>query len=288
MESVRDQGGAATLGFDVATLDRVAQTFWADMWSSAPVDAHCECGIVERRFGPVQANVIEVLPEAPDFNTILGAAEPGAVEKGHLQKAIAWADEFCVDYRVLVGHGRPETTAAESLLSQLGFEQGRELLRYARSAATPPDLPGVHGVTVWEIGEPGEEGIAGETMTLTAAPALGLPAAASSLLFDLPAQAHWHCYTAELEGEIVSFGSMLVHEGIAALGLEGTAPEARCRGCNQAVLRARILAAHEAGCETIFASAPTYGGEGAEACAFNLIRAGFVPAHRSVNWQRPR
>jgi hypothetical protein len=276
------------MGFDAATLDRAAQTFRADMWSSAPDDALCECGIAERRFGPVQANVIEELTDQPAFNTVLGAAEPGAVSEGHLEDAIAWVEEFGVDYRVLVGQARPETTAAETLLERQGFEQGEGLARYARDAAVPPSLPGVPGVAVWELGEPGQESIAGETMTLTVATALDLPPAASILLFELPSHERWRCYTAELDGRIASFGSMLVCDGVALLGLEGTVKEARGRGCNQAVLRERILAAQEAGCETIFAGVPTYGGETVQDSASNLVRAGFVPAHRSINWQRPR
>jgi hypothetical protein len=277
------------MGFDAATLDRAAQVFRAEMWSSAPPDALCECGIAEGRFGPVQGNLIEVLSDAPTLNTILGAAEYGAVGEGWLAKAIAWADSFDVDYRVLVGRERPETEAAEALLNRLGFEQGHGWVRYARAAATPPELPGVPGIEVWELGEPGGEAIAGETMALTAAPALGLSAAASSLLFELPARENWRCYTAELEGEIVSFGSMLIVDGVAALGLEGTAEGARGRGCNQALLRRRILDAQEADCETIFAGFPVYGDQKTTvSSARHLVRAGFVPAHRSVNWQRPR
>lgn len=276
------------MGFDAATFDQAAQVFRADMWSSAPLDALEECGIAERRFGPVQANVIEALPDAPTLNAILGGAEPGAVAEGHLAEAIEWADRFDVDYSVLIGHGRPETAAAEGLLNRRGFEQGQGLVRYARQATSSPNLPGVQGVKVWEIGEPGEEGIAGETMTLTAAPALGMPSEASILLFDLPARDNWRCYTVELKDEIVSFGSMLIRDGVAALGLEGTVESARRRGCNQALLRRRIIDAHEAGCEAIFVGLPTYGDEGVDGRARNLIRAGFVPAHRSVNWQRPR
>jgi GNAT superfamily N-acetyltransferase len=258
------------------------------MWGSAPVDALYECGIAERRFGPVQANVIEVLPDAPTLNTILGAAEHGAVKEGHLAEALEWADAFRVDYRVMVGHDRPETDAAEALLDRTGFEQGQRHVRYARNAMLPPEQSGVPGVKVWEIGEPGDEAIAGETMALTAAPALGMPASAGSMLFDLPALDRWRCYTAELEEEIVSFGSMLIDDGVAVIGLEGTVENARGRGCNQALLRARILAAREAGCETIFAGIPAYAGAAAGPSTRNLIRAGFVPAHRSVNWQRPR
>lgn len=258
------------------------------MWDSACEDALDECGIAERRFGPVQANVIEALPGAAAFNTVLGAAEPGAVRGGHLAEAIEWVDSFGVDYRILVGHERPETVAAETLLNRLGFEQGSGLVRYARDATRPPDLSGVPGVKVWEIGGEGEEsGIAGETMVLSAAPALGMSSATSTMLCELPGQKDWRCFTAELEGEIVAFGSVLLRGGIAALGLETTLPEARRRGCNQALLRERILAAHDAGCETIFTGVPSYG-DAVGPAARNLIRAGFVPAHRSVNWQRPR
>lgn len=258
------------------------------MWDSACEDALDECGIAERRFGPVQVNVIEVLPETFALNTVLGAGEPGAVRDGHLAEALEWADSFGVDYRVQVGKDRPETKAAEAWLDGHGFEQGSGWMRYARNAATPPDLPGVPGVTVWEIGEPGDEDLAGETMVLSAAPALGMPSVASTLLCELPAQKTWHCFTAEMEEEIVAYGSMLVLDGVAALGLETTIPSARRRGCNQALLRARVLAAHEYGCEVIFAGAPSYGSGSAEPVARNLIRAGFVPAHLSVNWQRPR
>ncbi|HSK49003.1 MAG TPA: hypothetical protein VK889_00765 [Solirubrobacterales bacterium] len=269
-------------------LERAAQAFRADMWDSACEDALYECGIAERRFGPVQVNVIEALPESFALNTVLGAAEPGAVRGGHLEQAIEWADAFGVDYRVMVGKQRPETAAAEAWLDRHGFEQGSGWMRYARNGMAPPDLPGVPGVKVWEIGEPGDEDLAGETMVFSAAAALGMPSVASTLLCELPAQKRWHCFTAELEEEIVAYGSMLIRDGVAALGLETTIPAARRRGCNQALLRERILTAYESGCEVIFAGVPTYGSDLAGPAARNLIRAGFVPAHLSVNWQRPR
>jgi hypothetical protein len=272
------------LGYDVAMLESAAQEFRADMWSTACEDALYECGIVERRFGPVQVNLIEALPETPSLNSVLGSAEPGAVEDGHLTEAIEWADSFHVDYRVLVGRERPGTAAAEAWLNHRGFEQGHTLVRYARDA-TMPDLPGVPGVKVWEIGESEADG---ETMVFDVAPALGMPAAASSLLFALPVQERWRTYTAELEESIVSFGSMMIHDGVVALGLDATVGHARRRGCNQAVLRQRLIDASEAGCETVFAGLPSYGSGDVVPVARNLIRAGFVPAHCSMNWQRPR
>lgn len=270
--------------YDAATLERTAKTFRSDMWGTVCEDAVLECGIVEAWFGPVQVTLFEALPDDPGMNVILGGAEPGAVEQGHLANAIAWADEFDVSYRVAVAHGRPGTIAAEAYLNRLGFEQGRGIWKYVRDTSWP-DLPGNPAITVWEIGD---QDAAGETMVFDAAPALGFPSKAASLLFALPSQQRWRTYTAELEERIVSFGSMLIDDRVAHVGLDATVPDSRGRGCNQVLLRKRILAAIDAGCHTIFAELGEGAWEGLAVAGRNLLRAGFVPAYRSMNWQRPR
>jgi len=270
--------------YDAATLERTAKTLRSDMWGTVCEDAVMECGIAEACFGPVQVTVFEALPEVPSLNLILGAAEPGAVEDGHLARAIAWADEFDVCYRIPVARGRPGSTVAEDQLNRLGFEQGRGARKYVRDASLP-GLSGNPAITVWDIG--GEDA-AGETMVMAAAPAMGIPEQAAMLLFELPFHEHWRTFTAELEGEIVSFGSMLIDGPVARIGLEGTVEYARGRGCNQVLLRKRILAAIEAGCHTIFTELDEGESEGHAIAGRNLLRAGFVPGYRSMSWQRPR
>lgn len=270
--------------YDPALLEGVSQRRRHDMWRTAAPDAIAECGIEERRFGPVQATVFASLPDSPLLNQVLGAAEPGAVVDGHLDAALEWAASFDIDCRVPVARGRPGTAAAEDLLNRRGFEQGRGLVKYVRDASWP-DMPGVRGVTVWEIGEDEADG---EVMCFSAAPALGLPGPAGTLLFSLPIQENWRTYTAEVEGQVVAFGSMLIHEGVAVMDLDATLEGFRRRGCNQALLRARLLAAAEAGCGTVVAELPEGEDEGVATAVRNLLRAGFVPAYRSMNWQRPR
>lgn len=269
--------------YDAATLERTAKTFRSDMWGTACEDAVTECGIAEACFGPVQATVFEALPDDRNLNLILGAAEPGAVSEGHLAQAIAWADGFDVGYRVAVARDLPGTAVAEDYLNRRGFEQGRGIWKYVRDTSWP-SLSGNPAITVWEIAEEA----AGETMAVDAAPAAGLPSIAGSLLFSLPVQDHWRTYTAELEGRIVSFGSMLIDGPVAHVGLDGTVPEYRGRGCNQVLLRKRILDAKQAGCATILAQLEEGEAEGITAKGRNLLRAGFVPAYRSMHWQRPR
>jgi GNAT superfamily N-acetyltransferase len=216
---------------------------------------------------------------------VLGAAEPGAVSGGYLAAAIEWLDSLGVDYRVPVARRRPGMAAAEGWLNRHGFEQGRGLVKYVRDGSLPDLPPTPPEMTVWEIGEREADG---ETLVDGAAPLLGLPSPASNLLFGLPSQENWRTYTVELEEEIVSFGSMLIHDGVALLGFDATNPEARGRGCNQALLRRRLLAGFDAGCETVAMELRESDEEGVEAAARNLYRAGFVPAYRSMNWQRPR
>ncbi len=121
--------------YDTATLELTVKTCRADMWRTVCEDAIIECGIEEECFGPIQATVFEALPDAQILNLVLGAAEPGAVEDGHLAAAIAWMDRFGVDYRVPVARGRPGTALAEGFLNHEGFEQGRGLLKYVRDAS---------------------------------------------------------------------------------------------------------------------------------------------------------
>jgi GNAT superfamily N-acetyltransferase len=270
--------------FDPAVLEGVAQRFRRDMWQTVCDDAVIECGIEEKWFGPVQVTVIESLPSSPLFNNVLGAAEPGAVEDGHLDAAIEWADSFGVDYRVAVARGRPGTEAAEARLDRRGFEQGRGLVKFVRGASLP-DLPGAPGVKVWDI----TGNVHGpETMIFEAADALGLPFEAASLICALPMiEERWRTFTAELDGDIVSFASMLIQGEVAQIGLDATVEGVRRRGCNQALLRERILVAAAAGCQTIFAELDEQE-EGAPTAARNLVRAGFVPAYRSMNWRRSR
>lgn len=271
---------------DVAELERTAKTFRADMWQTVCEDAVLECGIEQATFGPVQVTVFQALGHDPMLNTVLGAAEAGAVRDGHLERAIEWADSFDVDYRVPISRDLPEMSLAESWLNWNGFEQGSGLVRYVRDAAMP-QLPGVPGVKVWEIADE-DEGLAAETMVFSAGPVVGLPSIASILLFALPAQRHWRTYTAEVDGRIAGFGSMLIRGHIAVIGLDGTEEGYRCRGCNQALLRQRLVDAVEAGCDTVFAEVGECVENDHGPIIRNLVQAGFVPAYQSINWQRPR
>jgi hypothetical protein len=79
---------------------------------------------------------------------------------------------------------------------------------------------------------------------------------------------------------------MLIEGEVAELGLDATIESARGRGCNQALLRERILAEVEAGRQTLFAELGKGDPAADAALGRNLLRAGFIPAYSSVSWRR--
>jgi hypothetical protein len=273
------------MDYDSGMLERVAQKFRRDMWKSVVAEAVTESGVELERFGPVQATAFGDLPEVHSLNQIQGAAEPGAIEDGHLARAIEWIRAREVDYRVPVAESRPGAAEAKAWLSERGYERGAGWVKLVRDASWP-DLPENPAVTIYELGE---HEVDGEGLSTIAAEALELPATAGTLFFSLPQEENWRCYTAALalEEGVVATGSMLIQDGIAQLGPGTTLEHARGRGCNTALLRRRLIDAAEAGCHTVFVELGEYDDERISGTYRNLRRAGFEEAYESRNWQRP-
>lgn len=271
--------------YDSELLERVAQRFRRDMWDSVVPEAISESGVEVERFGPVQATAFGDLPEAHLLQQIQGAAEPGAVEGGHLAAAIEWMRAREVDYRIPVAAGRPGAPEAEGWLGQRGYERGAGWVKMVRDGS-PPDFYVDRGITLYRLGEDEAEG---EGLSTIAAEALELPLVAGTLFFSLPQRNGWHCYTAALGPDEVpvATGSMLIADGVAQLGAGTTLEEARGHGCNAALLHQRLLDAHRAGCHTVFVEVGECDLASWSAITRNLRRAGFEEAYEGRNWQRP-
>lgn len=277
--------GVDALEYDPAVLEEVAQEFRRDMWRSVVPEAVIESGVEVARFGPVQATAFGDLPEADLLNQIQGAAEPGAIEDGHLAAAVEWMRAREVDYRVPVAEIRPGASMAEAWLSSRGYERGGGWIKYVRDGS-PPDLPENPDVVIYELGEDAADG---EGLSTIAAEALRLPTTAGTLFFSLPQEGRWRCYTAALgeDEPAVATGAMLIQNGVAQLGPGTTLEHARGHGCNTALLRRRLLDAGAAGCHTIFVE--LYAVERSDLAQAEriLLRAGFELAYESQIWQRP-
>lgn len=271
--------------YDPAVLEAVAQEFRRDIWRSVVPAAVTESGVEVRRFGPVQATAFGDLPETALLNQIQGAAEPGAIEDGHLADAIEWMRAREVDHRVPVAQIRPGAADASTWLCGRGYERGGGAVKYIRDAS-PPDLPEAPEIVVYELGDDEADG---EGLSTITAEGLGLPTMAGTLFFSLPQVGHWRCYTAALgpDEAAVASGAMLIHDGIAQLGPGTTLEHARGRGCNTALLRRRLLDAAAAGCHTVFIELFDTDWETLVQPQRILHRAGFELAYESQIWQRP-
>jgi GNAT superfamily N-acetyltransferase len=266
--------------FDPAVLEGISKRFRREIWRTAPPDAVLESGVEVQTFGPVLATVFEELADIPRVNLIQGAAEPGAVAEGHLAAAVAWVRMHEVDYRVHVAAGRPGATEAEAWLAERGYERGDGWEKFIRDAS-PLASPEAPGIEIIELAY--EEG---EGMDRIASDGLHLPDLAGLLFYDLPGRPDWRCYVALLQGELCACGSMLIHDGIAELGIDATTAAARGHGCNRELLRRRLEDAAAAGCHTVFAEMSECVPEVAVTVRQSLLRAGFEEAYRSQNWQR--
>ena len=266
--------------YDAAAIAAAELHFREGIWSAAPTDAIEELEIKKRWYGPVLATTCAGLADSALMNTVQGAAEPGAIADGHLAEAVEWMRSREVDYVVQVASDRPESEAAEAWLAERGYEQGPTMRRYIRPAASPTagseSLVEVHELTAADT----------EGMSLIFADAMGISDLATVPLLGLPDLEGWRCYAAYLDEREVACGAMYLHDGIAVLGLDATAADARQRGCQTALIERRLVDAAQAGATTVLAESCEVP-EDRAAAGRNLQRAAFVEAGRTVGWRRP-
>lgn len=270
------------VAYDSRLLDPVERRFWRESWQSVPGEIAAAHGVELREFGPIQTTLVRALPEVGMVNLILGATEPGAVEDGHLAKAVGWAEAEGVAAYVPVAPGAAGTEAAESWLVANGFERGYAWMKFVRDAHPPRfRVPG--GVEVVELGAPEEA-----PFGMIAATGFGLPAWAAALFAELPGRQGWRCYVARLDGEPQACAAMLVDGGVAEFGIAATLEPARGRGCQLALLHRRIEDAAAAGCETLFVETGERVADQPSGSYRNILRAGFEEAYLRPNWRLAR
>jgi GNAT superfamily N-acetyltransferase len=269
---------------DPAALDEVELRLWRDIFDSPVEDAIAEQGIEVVRFGPVHAFVVDSAADDRTMNRVLGAAAPGAVEHGHLDSALEWAQARGVDHSVPVTPGLADAGAAEDWLNRQGYERSHGLVRFVRDTS----LPGFRPPPALEVIEYlcSDEG--GEGFSSLVAKGFENRELLGGFYFSLMDNDEWRCYAVIDEYEwAVACGAMRIHEGIAQLGIAATHPLLRGRGCHLALLHRRIRDAAEAGCHTLFADVHEPLDGLPSTARRNLLRAGFEEAYVRPNWESP-
>jgi hypothetical protein len=88
------------------------------------------------------------------------------------------------------------------------------------------------------------------------------------------------CFLAELNGQAIATGVLLLHEGVALLGGASTIPEGRRQGAQLALLESRLRYAAQNGCDLAMMCALP-----GSASQRNAERQGFRIAYTRIKWQ---
>jgi ribosomal protein S18 acetylase RimI-like enzyme len=91
----------------------------------------------------------------------------------------------------------------------------------------------------------------GPAIASVAGPAFDLPQCAAELFTPLIDRPRWQLYVAEIDGEVAAAAGLFIDGDISYLAFAATRPELQRRGAQRALLRARINASSEAGCQWI-------------------------------------
>lgn len=263
--------------FDSGRLDRVERRFWRQVWESVPAPMAAEHGVELRDFGPVQATVAADAADVPMLNLVLGATEPGALDPGRLDAAVAWVESKGVRAYVPVAPASPTTEEVEGWLRDRGHEPAYAWMKFVRDAHPPRFAAPEVEVAALSSGEEAPFGA-------VAAAGFGLPAWAGELFAHLPDRPGWRCYVARIDGRSQACAAMLVDGDVAELGVAATLEPARGHGCQLALLHRRILDAAAAGCETLFVETGERVPNRPSTSYRNILRAGFEEAYLQPNW----
>jgi hypothetical protein len=267
-----------------AALNLLERHTWLELWRAPSVEAVEGEGFESRFYGPLHAHAIASAPQVPLLNVVLGAAEPGAVEEGHLAEALEWTESLDLDCRVLVRPDCEDSGAAEDQLNRRGYRRTAFLVRYLRDVS-PPGFPEPPGIEVDEWTDPTE----GFSEYFAEGFDLGFP---EDHVFDcLPGRRPWRCYVAVDEHEEGAGAALTaMHFQVAQLAFAATKATARGRGVHMALLRRRILDAAAAGARLLFADAeePLDDPDGPSRATRNLLRAGFKQVSAQPVWRPPQ
>jgi GNAT superfamily N-acetyltransferase len=120
------------------------------------------------------------------------------------------------------------------------------------------------------------------------AQAFDLPDAAGAVFAASVGRPRWHVYVAcDADDRPVAVSALFVDEGIGELAFAATAPQARGRGAQPALIAQRILAAEALGCTYVATETGLPISDEPNPSYRNLLAAGFTIAHKRDNFAPP-
>ena len=257
-------------------LDRSEASFWTSRLASVRRFKDNPLGVDIRPFGEATALIVQALPH-PMLNRVIGLA---AGDEDVLDDVSSWYRDHGTSCRVDV---TPFTHSQELLacLAERGlYPSGFQTVLYGvpqAGACAPPE-----GVTVHQGGTCLDP--AGRDRFVDLRLRMADISKVDRAFWKEITEAEysdpgWRCYVASVEGAPAGMGALYLRDGVGSLAADGTLLEYRGRGCQTALLRARIADAAAAGCELLAAQA-----EPGSVSQRNIERAGLRTAYTRAIW----
>lgn len=256
-----------------AALEAIERDAWLDLFAAAPPSFAIGAGLSCGRFGEAAGFAIQAAPTM-QFNRMQGI-DVGAGEPARLDVMLAWLKDNCGPVWALQIIAPDEADMARRGLAPVG-----SWTKFARPAGAPP--PASTDLTIRRVGSDRASDFGAMVQT-----GFGAPPPFALWAAQLAGRAGWTTYVA-YDGEApVAAAAMFVERDLAWLGLGCCLPSHRGRGAQSAMLAARIADAGVMGASAVVTETGTPPpGEEAQHPSFrNILRAGFEPAYRRINFR---
>lgn len=267
----------ATVRDVAARVEQIEAEAWAQLQLSIPAAVASALGSRVRRD---DGAVWQALPgvDVAAVSRVLGAGFGSPLTAARFAEIREWFAECRVRRWMIEWSPGAAPDDATRMLAQHGRATRRPAVKLHRALDLQPDVQQrAHSFTIREIDASDAaafEAIIAEPLGLALIPGL----ARSTL-----GHAGWHHYLAFDDEEPVAGGAVFVHDGGAWLGLGATAPDARRRGAQTALLRRRIRDAHRLGARWATMETAPHTDESRNPSLENALRAGF-----EILYDRPR
>lgn len=263
-----------SLARDVEAVERAV---WAEMYAAPPQSFRDAVGLTHRRFDGALALIAARIPDT-QFNRVIGFGVDSPASEAELDLAIeAMRASGAPRWWLQPPPDEHELIAA---IEARGFVRTpRPWAKMAR-----PATPAIMVETELRVEQIGPAGIGAYSEIVCAA--FGAPPLLGQWFAALAAQPNWRFYLA-YDGDKAVAGAALWCDGATAwLGIAATAPQARRRGGQGALMARRIEDARRVGAKLIV----TETGEkqpGVVSTSYdNMIRHGFEVVHARPNFER--
>ena len=273
-DAIREDVGGIPV--DLAARDRIERGAMADMFRAAPRGLATALGIAVREDGEALMLGVEAVP-----TLVLNRAMCLGPSAGDVARQVAALRGFLGRRPHIAALAADADEDASEALVAAGYAPGYPWDVFVHDGAAPPPAPAGPAVDAPAPGPEARE--AGEIVRF----AFGLPSPVAGWVAALAGRPGWAVMRARDGDAAIGAGVMRIDGSGAWLGLGATLPDHRGKGAQGALFAARIAAARAAGCAVVTTETGAPGEAGPGPSYRNMLRAGFTPVGRRVNWSSP-